>query len=461
MNRRVSPILNKLEEGRISKNVNLDEIGTLKKDKGYSPFLDQPTVDTVLSLYPFYKIGATTTRYLLRDSGGKVYQANIGGGTWDAITGATGLSTTVAPIWVTYKNLALRWNGTDTPKKWDGTTFGNIGGSPPNGTIGALYKDRVYVTGVSPNYSTVYFSAVGDPENWPAFNNFDVNNNDGDRNMALVPLFDSLMIFKEFSIWEYQVDQKNNPLTVRYTTLDVGTTSKRSIVNIGGIVYFFNRKGIYQFASRYPELISLKIQDFIDAITDPYAVVAFKDGNKYCLFIGDVTVAGRVHSNCTLVYDTLQDTWTIKPLAHAIKAVSDFIGTDNLLKLYLGSTSGKTFLWADGYKYDTTPIEMEHETGLIELGDPLVESTVAKVIVRSSNLPKSPATVHYSVDGGKYKELGQIDRTITEFSLRARGRDLALRFHEVSGKEMREIYKASIYLADAKGGELTKKQKAA
>jgi hypothetical protein len=461
MNRRVSPLLNKLEEARIAKNCDLDEIGSLRKDKGYSLSLNQPTADNVLSLFAFYSIASTTTRYLLRDSGGNVYQANFGGGTWDAITGATGLSVTVTPAWITYKNLAMRFNGTDTPKKYDGTTFANLGGSPPNGTIPALFKDKVYVAGVSPNFSTMYFSSTGNPENWPTFNNFDVNNNDGDRIMAVFPVFDSLIIWKEFSIWEFQVDSKNNPSVLRYLTLDVGTTARRSVINIGGVVYFFNRRGIYQLAWRYPELISLKVQDFIDAVTDPYGVVAFRDGNKYCLYIGDVTVDGKSYPKCVLVYDTLQDTWKIRTLAHAITAVSDFIDSNNSLSVYLGSTAGKSLKWKQGYDYAGIPIEMEYETGIIELGDPLTEKTLEKFLLRTSNKAKSPPTLHVSVDNERFKELGTVRDPVTEFQDRFRGRDIRLRFHEVSNKEMKEIYKVGMYFDETKGGELTKGRNAA
>lgn len=460
MNRRVSPLLVKLEEARIAKNVNLDEIGTIQKAKGYTVIGNAPTTDNVLALYPFYKIDATTTRYFLRDSGGNVYKYNSGSDAWDAISGATGMSSTIIPVWITYKNLAMRFNGSDSPKKFDGTTFANLAGSPKNGSLAALYKDRVYAAGVSPNYSTVYYSETGNPENWPSFNNFDVNNNDGDRLMALEPIFDSLVLFKEFSIWEFQVDAKNNPSTLRYITLDVGTTSRRSIVNIGGIVYFFSRKGVYQFASRYPELISLKVQDFIDAIIDPYAVVAWKKGNKYHLFIGNVTVEGRTHNNCVLVYDTLQDTWSFRTLAHAVKSVADFIGSDNILKVYLGSSAGKTFEWEKGYKYDTSSIEIEYETGLIEppvSENPDAEKEFRRIVVRSSNLPKSPATLHYSVDGKGFKELGKIKTTIQRFDFRERGSDIKFRIHEVSDKELREIYKIGIFYLDI-GGELTKKR---
>lgn len=457
MNRRVSPTLNKLEEARVSKNSNLEEIGTLKKDKGYSSFLNNPDAAQVLSLFAFYKIGATTTRYLLRDSNGKVYQANVGGGTWDAIAGASGLSTTVIPVWLTYKNLAIRFNGSDLPKKWDGTTFASLGGSPPNGSIAALFKDRVYESGASGAYSTIYFSNTGDPETWPGFNNFDVNANDGDRVMALMPLYDSLVIFKEFSMWQFQVDSKNNPSTLRYISLDIGTTSLRSIVNIGGIPYFFNRRGIYQFAGQYPELISLKVQPFIDAVANPYNVFGWQDGNKYNLYVGDVTVSGRSFPKCVIVYDTLQDAWTIRSLAHAMGAASNFINADNSLSVYIGSVPGATYKWRDGWSYAGTPVELEHETGTIEPRDPEQRNQFERIDVRSSPYPKAPVSVHYSIDGDDFKLAGQVRKTVESFRIRGTGTDIALRIHETSASEAREVYKIRVGFTKV-GMELSKKR---
>ena len=110
------------------------------------------------------------------------------------------------------------------------TTFSDLAGYPFNGDVACLYKDRIYVAGVSPNFSTLYWSDVGETEVWPKTNNSDVNNNDGDRIMALVPLFDSLIVFKEYSMWEWQVDRLNNPTYLRYITKEIGTTSQRSVI---------------------------------------------------------------------------------------------------------------------------------------------------------------------------------------------------------------------------------------
>lgn len=451
INLKTNPLLLKAEECTLAKNVELDEIGTLKKCKGYSLFGNQPTTDDVLALHSFYKIGTTIDRYFLRDSGGRVYKFNFSTNTWDQI--ASGLSSTAIPCWETYKNLAIRFNGVDNPKKFDGTTFADLGGNPPNGKFVRLYKNRLYVAGVSPNFSTVYYSKVGLPEEWPPFNNFDVNANDGDEIKWMEPVFDSLLIFKENSIWEFKVDRLNNPATLRYITLDLGTTSGQSVVNINGIVYFFNRKGVFQFATRYPELISLKVEKIIKAVQNPYNVVGFNWENKYCLFLGDITLEGRNLPNCLLIYDTITDNWTVRTLAHPIKTATSFIGSDNQKRVYFGSSQGKTFLWNDGYTFAGTPIEVEYETGIYQPGDPKNRKRFREVFVRCENKPKSPAIIHYSIDSGDFEQLGMIDKTIKKIKFPysyCEGTDLRFRIHEVSSREMRAIYQIVVYYDEMK-----------
>jgi len=454
MHLQTNPLLIRENEASIAKNVDLDEIGTLKKCKGYSIFGDQPTTDKVLALFAFYKIGETITRYLLRDSGGNVYQYNFSTDKWDAITGATGLDKDIYPTWIVYQNLAIRFNGKDNPKKFDGENFGDLGGSPPNGDVAALYKDRIYVSGVSPNYSTLYWSEVGNPEKWPASNNVDVNNNDGDKIVALVPLFDSLIIFKEYSIWEWQVDMKNNPAFLRYITKNIGTTSARSVKNLNGIVYFFNRKGVWMLAQKYPELISLKIDKFIRAIQNPYDVVAFTDGNKYCLYVGDLTVDGRDYPNTVLVYDTLYNQWTIKCLAHKMTTITSFIKEDKSEVIYFGSDNGQCYLWNDGYSFAGVPIEVEYETKMFQPGDPKYRKLFKKVLVRLDERPNSPPEISYSIDHRDYISMGLAEKVYTELPIvdrnnlgsgREEGKDIRLRIHEVSTQQMKPIYQIIIY----------------
>jgi len=110
----------------------------------------------------------------------------------DIVGGATTSITTVTnligvPIW-------HRWSGagaggglvilprgdigvsTKTPKKYDGSTVADLGGSPPECLIAASWGDYLIL---AQNYddpklgNRMYFSGVGNPESWPANNSID------------------------------------------------------------------------------------------------------------------------------------------------------------------------------------------------------------------------------------------------------------------------------------------------
>lgn len=444
MNLKTSQVLMKIEEARMLKNVDIDEFGTLKKSKGYSLFGNVPNASSVLSLVPFYKIGSTIERILLRDGGGEVRRFNFSTNQWDAITGATGLSTTKKPVWIIYQNLAIRFNGVDAPKKYDGTTFTNLGGNPFNGDVATLFKERIYVAGVSPNFSTIYFSKTGDPEGWLAGNSTIVNQNDGDRIMAMRGLGDSLLVFKEKSIWEIQVDSKNFPAIKRPLAFNIGTTSQFSLIENQGVLYFFDRNGIYQITGKYPELISLKVDPIIRGIQDPYGVFGWNLGTKNYWWLGDVKLEDKILNNVILVYDVLLDFWSIMIVPHIITSATEFIGDDKLKKIYLGSSSGKTYLFLDGYKFEDKPIEFIYESPNIIVGDPRSEKIFRKVIVRTKNKIGGTPQVFIFIDDEPKAIITDIcDKTYKIIELppnKNTGREIKIIFAETSDRDMRDIY---------------------
>jgi len=148
--------------------------------------------------------------------------------------------------------------------KWDGTTLSTLGGSPHNGSCIAVMKDRVYIA----DGNVVYFSNVADPEKWDAFQNFTVGLNDGDIITALVPYFNSLLVFKKNSIWQYDVDENNDALSLKPVAYSIGTDSNKTCWIINGVLFFASRKGIYQFSGRAPQKISYRIADCFTNITD-------------------------------------------------------------------------------------------------------------------------------------------------------------------------------------------------
>ena len=450
MNLAINPLLLKSYEASLAKNVDLSEIGTLKKARGYQLFkkLSETTNSDVKTLYSFYKIESSgITRFLLAEWNNGLYKYNFSTNSWEQITGT--INTTENSQWVTYKNLAIRFNKNDAPKKFDGTNLSNLGGNPPQASYGVLYKERIYVAGFAPNFSTVWFSDIGDPEKWNPNNQFDVGANDGDRITGLAVLGDSLLIFKENSIWEIQVDQQNVISFKRLFAQSIGTTSARSIVNINNVLFFFDRNGIWAIYQRYPELISAKIQPFINAIQDVYSVVGWGWKNKYFLYVGDITYQDRLFKNVVLAYDTVYNQWFFYTFAHKILSQTDFIKADNTKTLYLGSQNSDTFEFDKGFSFGGYPIEVEYELPLFQPEDIEKRKLFKEVVVRLKDVSKSKPSISVSIDGGDFISLGFAEHTYSVFPIarklgREEGRDLRLKILEVSDKEMNEIYQIVI-----------------
>lgn len=445
MNLSVNPLLLKPYEASLAKNVELSEIGTLKKATGYALLkaLGTTPISEVKTLYSFYKIESSgITRFLLAEWNNALYKYDFSTNSWVQI--ATGINTSEPSTWITYRNLAIRFNRNDVPKKFDGNTLSNLGGNPPQGKYAVVYKERVYVAGVAPNFSTLYWSDIGNPEAWNPNSNLDLNANDGDQITALAVLGDSLLVFKENSIWELQVDQQNVISFKRLFAQSIGTTSARSIANIHNVLYFYDRNGVWAIFQKYPELISAKVQPFINAITNPYNVVSWAWKNKYYLYVGDIQYQDRNFKNVVLVYDTVYNQWTFRTFAHKILTATDFIKADNTKTLYMGDNQNNVWEFDKGYQHGTEDIEVEYELPIFQPEDPFKRKIFKEVMIRLKDVAKTKISVSFSVDGSDFESLGEAENIYSVFPVarklgREEGRDLRLKILEISKYDMSPV----------------------
>ena len=94
MNLSVNPLLLKPYEASLAKNVELSEIGTLKKATGYALLkaLGTTPISEVKTLYSFYKIESSgITRFLLAEWNNALYKYDFSINSWVQI--ATGINT--------------------------------------------------------------------------------------------------------------------------------------------------------------------------------------------------------------------------------------------------------------------------------------------------------------------------------------------------------------------------------
>lgn len=445
INRKVSPLLAKIDEGYTARNVRMTKIGALVKRQGYKLIGNIPDSSAVRFLYPYYKTGASPLRQLLRISGTKFYYLNETNNQWVDATGGVSIDSTKIPDATIYANLAIIVNAAGSVLKWDGSSLANLGGDPQNGTTIATFKDRVYIA----SGSVVYYSDVANPESWPVSNKFNVGLNDGDEITAVKPYFNSLLIFKKNSIWQYDVDEDNKPLSLRPLAYGIGTESWRTIWIVNGVMHFTSRKGIYQFSGRAPTKISFRVEDLFENIANPENFVGWEDEDMYHVFIGNVD--GR--ENVVLAYDTVLD-YFVYDDGLDIKSATTFINKDGILRQYFGDSQGRVWLLWEGYAdaddgTSSKEIEMEYESHLFQIGEPGSPVEFDAVGWRMNHKAVSPATLEVSVDNSDWKRVGIMEAAIGKDKglarVAAQAMDIKFRIHEISKKKGPEVYQIVFY----------------
>lgn len=145
----------------------------------------------------------------------------------------------------TSKLIVCSGAGALPPVKYDGTTIGVLGGSPPNARYSEVYKSRLVLANNTANPNRVFFSPTPDIEaTWDTANSWiDV---DASTISGLAALNNVLLVFSPNGIERIigstpppNTDMDRAPLSA------IGCTDARSITVREGVVYFANPQGIY------------------------------------------------------------------------------------------------------------------------------------------------------------------------------------------------------------------------
>lgn len=288
-------------------NVHFDNRQAITKRNGYTL---QNTIDTnpIVSMFPYYK--SDGSKYLLATSGTSIYNVT---GTPTAIK--TGLSgNTQRFTATTYYDKLYMLNGVDGLMKWDGTTFSFVAGPIPNGKFVIVHKNRLYIAGDPSNPSRIYMSDIGQPESFPGLNFIDIDTNDGDMITGIAELGDSLVIFKERSLYVLRGTGPQN-----YSLLDShqahGTVSHWSIVQILNRLFYLSRDGVYAFDGKNVRLESDLIKGSVMGLNNNQAwnqqylatACAVDYKGKYWLSLSEGTT---VFNNRVYLFDYIHGAWT-------------------------------------------------------------------------------------------------------------------------------------------------------
>ena len=254
---------------------------------------------------------------------------------------------------VTFLDVSTAVNGTDSPATFNGTNWADTTihdtGNFPNGKYVIEFLDRIYVAGVSGNLDRLYYSSIPVTGNisWTDGNgNLDIEPEEGTgaiTGLAKVPGY--ILIFKERSLKRWDAYS-----TYPESLIDIGCPSQEGIVSARQSIYFFNKKGIYQTTGKYPQKISRRIQDIIEAIPSSYysSVSGWSDGDNIFFSIGDVTLDSIVFSNAVIVYNIDSQSWTLFTFPNEFLAWTKYVDSDGDEFVLAGDDDGQVWEVLEG-----------------------------------------------------------------------------------------------------------------
>ena len=440
MNSHTSPLIIKDTECELIVNYNLDKLGALTRRNGYVTFASQPVSGKTISGL-FGGFGANNRgnyQFMTVNNSGNTNRVTYynNAGTWtttddssQSIFDPNGAANNLyLTRFVNFMNYVFRLNGANTPVSFLITTPATLTTTNLTDTatsaalaitpsVGAVFQDRMYFNRVADGYkSRLYFSTLGSSGGTITWNTdsqwFDVNPDDGDFITALENNGNRLLIFKNFSMYRWTYGQVEPDRLI-----GVGTTSQESVkTNFDiGVTFFANPKGIYSYSGSRPKLVSRKIQEYIDAVSNWKYVAGGIDKEHYYLSVGDITVGGKTITNAVFVYHFFLDAWTIYSLDKKPTVFAEMASTYPSQKLYFGSTDGRTYEMNSGTSDNDVTIASEVISKEYLLSYPMRTNFTWLDVFSDQRVE---ANIFYDLDRiNQFIELGSLEQRITNFRI--------------------------------------------
>lgn len=278
---------------------------------------------------------------------------------WSAVTNAIGYNIYGRKdgqwYYMTYVegNTSTSYNdkNTVTPQTAFTPPEGNTTGGPKGKHI-TLYKDSLFIFGDPDNPSRLYYSGGGDKINDFTIANgggfIDIAKNDGTVGTGLIVFKNTLIVFKEDSIYQFSFDTSGLPQVVQVNP-SVGCIAPRSIIAVENDVFFASRRGIFtvgnepgfSFDVLRTNEISARVRPIFQTISPTYieniaAVYATKSNVNLAIF--SYTPSGSTTNSKALVFDRERGCWYEWTNITA-NCWTQYVDTDGSVKVLYGDDS--------------------------------------------------------------------------------------------------------------------------
>jgi len=279
---------------------------------------------------------------------------------------------------------------------------------------------------------------------WVGGNFFDVRTDDNDEITWLGENNDRLMVFKRNSLHRYDGS------SLRTVKGVPGTTSGRSVVNLGAYTLYFHgsttdKTGFYIYDGTTSTKISNPIQPFIDGIDQSNypLIVSWTEGNIARAFVGDLTNTneGISITNCVISYDSTNNSWSTDPIGDIVRCATSFRDPEEV-KILIGNNMGQVLETPSGYSFNGDPIAWVWETQPIYPRGAGIMNIMTKVTVigrdaNGTNISYKLWDNPYKIDD-KWTPLGDLEYDRTDFIMPYRHNNacgISFRGEEISDKE--------------------------
>lgn len=360
LNSTASPTSLEDNESSELQNIDFDKLGSFKK-RGGSVQLNTTAFNsgaTWNGLVWFEK--SNGNNYLIGVCGSKLGEATSLTQAATPFTDRTGALTLTAGnnnhiSWAIHVDTVLGTNGVDVPFI---TTGGGNGSAMtvPTGLTTAKWLEvfsnytflaNVAVSGTS-HKSRLYWSAIDSISSWGSSDFRDVSKNDGQQITGLKTLGESLVVFKNRSIWlGFFTGDSDIPFIFRKSRSHVGCVSGYSIQEVeNGLVfesddgfYFFDGNNSFKLSDRITTTILTMNQNRFQNTTSIY----YQTKNRY---LSSFTLSGSSTHNRNLTWDSFNNAWSVYKGLNANCWVRVYSSGEE--RIYFGDYAGYV------YRADTT-----------------------------------------------------------------------------------------------------------
>lgn len=388
-------------------NMDLTALGAIVTSTGISQVSTIVATGGTKNIMTYAK--DASTRYLIIAHDDDYYSITPSSSTWSSIGDYGTAATNVGGV--VYKGTssirrAILGNDTsaNTTQKWDGTTFGAVGGSPPDGWIMEEWMGRLFLA----SGSSVYYTDVEDEDDWAGGGVISFN----DIVTGLIAQGDFLIVYTRDEAYAVQMYYNDSfslsvPLKKPFKNSS-GCLAHKTAQRVYNDIYALSVDGVQRFGADAQFIgqnlrvnsLSWKINPSITGTAlngsqvERACGVYFK--KKYYMA---VPLASDPVNSTVFVYNYDYDSWTKRTGIYA-SAFAVMADSNNDDELYFGhNTVPELYKFVDSFDYNGSGYTRSYTTKTFTMGNPMASKFWQYIDIKGSKFLGTKFKVDMIVDG--------------------------------------------------------------